>query len=155
MARRTQRALRAAALAVISIGGLMAGTAPANAGASCSLAGCSTTVNDSSVGATAMRNWCWDGNSSGDSTETYPGCTVDNVPQSGMFLSAGGGHTPRDQDWDVLRVDAGWCYKVFFNRLWVPSFTRTYDRRGRSELYVKVGDEAIAHIKGQSTSSCP
>ncbi|MFD9120894.1 hypothetical protein ACFU6M_03700 [Streptomyces bottropensis] len=30
----------------------------------------------------------------------------------------------------------------------------TYDRRGKSALHVKVGDEANAHIVRQSSSSC-
>ncbi len=151
-ARAARRALRAAMLVMISVGVLfVSGSTPASAGTSCSWVGCSTTVNDSAFSATAYRNWCWGGNSTGDSTENFPYCNTDG----GLYLSAYGGHTPRDQDWDTFRVDAGWCYRVFFNRLWLPSFTRTYDRRGRSALYVKVGDDAIAHIKAQSTSTCP
>jgi hypothetical protein len=117
--------------------------------------GCSTSVNDTSIGTFAYRNWCWGGNSSGDWKDNLPDCVSDGVRQAPFYLNINGGHTPRDQDWDVIRIDAGWCYKVFFNRLWVPSFTRTYDQRGRGTIYVKVGDEAVAHIKGQSTSSCP
>ncbi|WP_218004484.1 hypothetical protein [Microtetraspora niveoalba] len=151
----TPKALvRAAALTVISVSALLVNSPPASAGADCSLVGCSTTVNDSAHSVYAYRNWCRDNDSTGDSTETYPSCKVDNVAQTSRYLSPGD-NTPRKEDWDTFRVDAGWCYKVYFNRLWAPSFTRTYDRRGKSALYVKVGDEAIAHIQAQSNSTCP
>ncbi|SOD83260.1 hypothetical protein SAMN06272781_8089 [Streptomyces sp. 1222.2] len=59
-----------------------------------------------------------------------------------------------DQDWDAFRVDAGWCCRVSFDIPGPINDDETYDRRGKSALYVKVGDEANAHIVRQSSSSC-
>ncbi|SFO04043.1 hypothetical protein SAMN04487980_104815 [Streptomyces sp. cf124] len=127
----------------------------AHAGASCGVTGCSSSVNDTSVGATALKNWCRGGDSTGASTDKQPTCKSDDVPQKSMYLSPNGGHTPYREDWDTLRVDAGWCYKVRFIVDFGDDFNRTYDRRGLSAAYVKAADNADAHVIGQSTSSCP
>ncbi|KUO09719.1 hypothetical protein [Streptomyces sp. DSM 15324] len=132
------------------------GAAPtAQAGTGCTLGLCSTTVNDSAYGVTAVFNWCRADDSTGDSTATEPRCSSDGVSQKTMNLTARGGHTPYNQDWDAFRVDAGWCYKVKFVRTGQRDFTRTYDRRGKTALWVKVGDNADAHVQDQGTASCP
>jgi hypothetical protein len=119
-------------------------------GESCGVLGCSSVVNDSAFGATAWFNWCM-GGGTGASTTTLPTCDH----QKPFPLSPRGDHTPYDQDWDVLEVDAGWCFKVKFIVDFGTDFTRTYDRRGKSALYVKAADNADAHVQAQSSSSCP
>ncbi len=94
-------------------------------------------MNDNGVGAVACFNWCRSRDLTGTSTTTEPTCS-----------------SPWDQDWDAFRVDAGWCYKVSFDIPEPINDDETYDRRGKSALYVKVGDEANAHIVRQSSSSC-
>jgi hypothetical protein len=129
-------------------------TRPANVmplGESCSALGCSSVVNDSSDYATALRNWCRDDDSTGDTTTTRPTCGN----QDTFSLSPRGGHTPYDADWDVLQVDAGWCYKVKFIIDLAPDKTKTYDRRGLPTIWVKAADNADAHVVGQSSTSCP
>jgi hypothetical protein len=144
-------------MVAISVGGLLGGAAaPAAADPGCApiVGWCSTTVNDSSLFATALFNWCTGGNT-GDSTTTRPTCSSGGVAQKTFFLSAGGGHTPFNEDWDTFQVDAGWCYRVRFVITAGPDFTRTYDRRGTTALYVKVADDADAHIQAQSSTTCP
>ncbi|MEU1179122.1 hypothetical protein ABZ464_16005 [Streptomyces sp. NPDC005820] len=151
----TGRARSAAVVAALGFAAVL-GTAPtAQAGPGCTLTLCSTTVNDSAYGVTAFFNWCRGGDSTGDSTATEPKCASDGVKQKTQNLTARGGHTPYSQDWDAFRVDAGWCYKVKFIRTGQPQFTRTYDRRGTTALWVKVGDNADAHVLDQGTASCP
>ncbi|MFG2479732.1 hypothetical protein [Streptomyces fagopyri] len=152
VSRRSRAIAVTAALAAVFVGG----PAPAAfAGASCSIAGCSSQVNDSSLGATGLKNWCLGGNSTGDLTTTQPTCSSDGVAQKTYYLSSGGGHTPYSEDWDTLRIDAGYCYKVKFIIDLAPDFTRTYDRRNTSAAWVKSADNADAHVVGQSSSSCP
>ncbi|MET7900706.1 hypothetical protein ABZS86_04240 [Streptomyces sp. NPDC005355] len=132
------------------------GSAPAAyAGASCGTLGCSSSVNDSALGATAYKNWCLSGSSTGDWTTSQPTCSSDGVAQKTYYLSAYGGHTPYSEDWDTLRVDAGYCYKVKFVIDWEPDFTKIYDRRGKSAAWVKAADNADAHVVDQGYSSCP
>jgi len=158
---RTQRFSRgrygtyaAAAGAMIAVG-VLAGPAPvAQAGAGCD-GGCSSSINQSPLGATALRNWCRSWDVTGSSTTTEPTCSSGGVNQNWMHLAPNGGHTPWDQDWDTLQVDSGWCYKVFFEVNNAPDFTRTYDRRNKGALWVKVANNANAYVKAQSSSSCP
>ncbi|MEV4383623.1 hypothetical protein [Streptosporangium sp. NPDC049644] len=127
-------------------------TAPARVlGPSCSVLGCSSVVNDSNTVATALRNWCLSTGSTGTLTTTRPACGT----QSTYLLGSKGSHTPWDQDWDVLQVDAGWCYYVKFTLPGQPDNYTRYDRRGKSAGWVKVEDFSDAHVLGQSQTSCP
>ncbi|MFD8630773.1 hypothetical protein [Streptomyces sp. NPDC059533] len=137
------------AAAVLAVGaglGLMA-PSPAYAGESCTLAGCSETYNQSGTYATALKNWTCDWGTTGSWSTGCAGGAAYGLPS--------GSKTPGGQDWDVFRVDAGWCYWV---RLEVPGKTWDvrYDRRGQSTpVYVKVENWGTAYIKGQSASYCP
>lgn len=154
--RIMKRGLQAAALAaVLSAGGLHVGAAPAVADPSCGVGGCSSSVNDSSLYATAYFNWCGGGSTGTMVTSGQTTCTSGNVAQKPYGLTANGGHTPYSEDWDSLRIDAGWCYKVRFIVDFGDDFNRTYDRRGTTAAWVKVSDNADAHILGQSSTSCP
>lgn len=56
----------------------------------------------------------------------------------------------------VVRVDAGWCYKIKFINWWGKVWTVTYNRIGLSSpTYVKVEDASYAEVQAQSASSCP
>lgn len=154
--RRGTGRVRSAVVVAALGAAVVVGVAPnAQAGTGCTLTLCSTTVNDSAYGVTAYYNWCRGGDSTGDSTATEPKCASDGERQKTQNLTARGGHTAYNQDWDAFRVDAGWCYKVKFIRTGQPEFTRTYDRRGKSALWVKVADNADAHVLDQGTASCP
>ncbi|MGW1672372.1 hypothetical protein [Streptomyces sp. NPDC002324] len=149
-----KRSKAAAVVGATTIAFVVAGPAPAAyAGPECGNLGCSSTVNDSGVGAVAYFNWCRSWDLTGASTTTQPTCSSGGAAQKTEWLSPGE-HTPWDQDWDAFRVDAGWCYKVSFDIPGPINDDETYDRRGKSALYVKVGDEANAHIVRQSSSSC-
>ena len=54
----------------------------------------------------------------------------------------------------VLRIDAGWCYRVQFI---VPfdSWTVVFNRSGLSHLYVKIEDWGTAVVQAQRFGSCP
>ncbi|WP_217624553.1 hypothetical protein [Streptomyces sp. TRM64462] len=137
------------AVAVLAAGAGLAVLSPAPqayAGGSCSWAGCSQTYNYSGVYATAFRNWTCDWGTTGSwSTGCFSGSS---------YGLSNGAHTPNGEDWDVFRVDAGWCYLV---ELHAPAkkWHVRYDRRGKSAAYVKVEDWGAAYIRGQSTSTCP
>ncbi|MEV7203322.1 hypothetical protein [Streptomyces griseoluteus] len=145
----------AAVVTAMTVVGVMGSATTASAGASCGIGGCSSSVNDTALGATALKNWCRSGDSTGSWTATQPTCSSDGVAQTTYYLSPNGGHTPYKEDWDTLRIDAGYCYKVKFVIDLAPDFTKTYDRRGTSAAYVKAADNADAHVVGQSSSSCP
>ncbi|MEW1648265.1 MULTISPECIES: hypothetical protein [unclassified Streptomyces] len=138
-------------VSAIAIAGVTSLT-PAHAGPNCSIAGCSSTYNDTGATATALFNWCTASGSTGDTTTTRPSCSSEGAAQK-QYLLLGHEHTPETQDWDVLQIDAGWCYKVYFDS--ITNFTRTYDRRGKTAEWVKISDYADAHIQGQSNTSCP
>jgi hypothetical protein len=149
---RNRNALRRCrAVAAMLLGATALAVLPASAahaGPNCSAAGCSTSFNDSPHEAWAYFNWCRDHDSSGASTDKEPTCGAQNT-----YLIGSGGHTPFGQDWDAIRVDAGWCYRVKFVVSFGRDFTRSYDRRGQSALWVKVSDNADAHILTQTNSS--
>ncbi|GGN29785.1 hypothetical protein [Streptomyces fuscichromogenes] len=145
------RSRAVAIVSVLAIAGIASPT-PAYAGPNCSIAGCSSTYNDTGATATALFNWCTSSGSTGDATTTRPSCSSDGVAQK-QYLLLGHEHTPENQDWDVLQIDAGWCYKVYFDS--ITNFTRTYDRRGKTTEWVKIADYADAHIQGQSNTTCP
>ena len=94
---------------------------------------CGRVLNTSSYGVLALKNW-------GDMGST-------------SWLSAGSS-TPRWEDWDGFRIDAGWCYKfVIYNGPIPWWFTR--DLRGVSQhQWYQIHDHQTAEIYFQSTSSC-
>lgn len=70
-----------------------------------------------------------------------------------------GQRTPVGEDWDTLRVDAGWCYKVRLDTYypyppWKYTGLYTFDRRGKSHWWFKFTDNQTATVYFQSTSSC-
>ncbi|MFD6415154.1 hypothetical protein [Streptomyces sp. NPDC060194] len=148
----SRSAVAVTAMAFVAV--LGSGTA-AHAGASCDITGCSSSVNDTSLGATAFKNWCGSGSTGTLTENSLTSCKSGDVAQATYYLSANGGHTPYREDWDTLRIDAGWCYKVRFIVDFGDDFNKTYDRRGKGAAYVKAANNADAHILGQSTSSCP
>ncbi|MCT9930149.1 hypothetical protein N5079_07915 [Planotetraspora sp. A-T 1434] len=146
---------RRTAFAAMLLGSTALAVLPADAafaGPSCTVAGCSTTFNDSPMEAWAYFNWCRKGDSTGAWTVSEPTCTSGGASQDTFYLDSGG-HTPLGQDWDAFRVDAGWCYRVKFVVSFGSDFTRTYDRRGQSAAWVKVADNADAHILAQTNTS--
>lgn len=121
-------------------------------GEGCDVLGCSSVVNDSPYSVTALFNWCESGGTTGTMTTTRPTCGS----QHSLGLAPGGGHTPYGEDWDTLQIDGGWCYKVKFVLSAAPdSPGHYYDRRGLSTAWVKVRNNADAHVEKQSTTSCP
>ncbi|XVQ89049.1 hypothetical protein ACQP2K_17015 [Microbispora siamensis] len=146
---------RRLALAATLAGAAVLALLPADgafAGPSCSSLGCSTTVNDSPMEAWAYFNWCTSAPGTGTWTDVEPTCSSGGKAQATYYL-APGGRTPSNQDWDAFRVDAGWCYRVKFVRDFNTDFTLTFDRRGKSAVWVKVQDNAVAHILNQTNSS--
>lgn len=146
----------AAALAASAIAIVLFGPAPvAQAGASCSILGCSGTQNDSQYSITVYRHWCGGGNNA-DGTTTKPTCKSDGVAQQEATRAPGTGTSP-NVDWDVFRVDAGWCYKVRFKSPYHTDFDHTYNMSATTSvaLYVKVSDDWRAHVMSQKYGSCP
>ena len=147
-----KRTIAAIASTLVLAGAGLIGSAPAaQAGASCSF-GCSQTYNDTGIGATAFRNWCWSGNT-GDYSLTKPTCTSDGVKET--FIGVGAhSTTPLNQDWDGFQVDAGWCYKIHFAIALAPDWDWTYDASGGGAMWVKVANNAAAHITSQTYGHC-
>jgi hypothetical protein len=142
---RTSGSITAAA-AVIGLSVMMPAGA-AQAGPNCSaITGCSLIRNNSAYEIVAIHNWTCDFGTTGTANE---GCSGGDS----MWVSSGG-RTPSNQDWDVIQVDAGWCYKIRFTN-WSGSWNVTYDRRGRSATHVKVENGSLGDVVGQSVSGCP
>jgi hypothetical protein len=135
-------ALAAATLTMVNPGGAQAGT-------SCSAVfGCSRSHNTSGVYATAFHNWTC---STGSTGTASTGCAGGDT-----YGLSNGAYTPSGQDWDVIRVDAGWCYKIHFVNWYTKYWDVTYDRRGYSTpVYVKIEDGSLATVVGQGSGSCP
>jgi hypothetical protein len=126
------RIARAAAVTAIVATGVVAVPAgPAFAGGSCNF-GCSETHNHSQYGVTVGRNW---GN-----------------PPSPTMIIWPWEDTPDNEDWDAFRVDAGWCYHVgwFFYGIYITD--KTYDQRGKGDLWVQVHNDETAVIFRQAGS---
>jgi hypothetical protein len=71
-------------------------------------------------------------------------------PQS--WLSPGSA-TPRWEDWDAFRIDAGWCYKFIIWQGPIPTW-HTWDRRGLDSAWYQIHDHQSADVYFQSTTSC-
>ncbi|MFD4231367.1 hypothetical protein [Streptomyces sp. NPDC058545] len=152
MKRKTS--ITAAAMAA-ALAAVIGPVAPAQAGGSCT-GGCSETINESHVGAIAFRNWCRSGDLTGAETSTQPTCTVEGVPQSTKLLAAWTGRTPVGEDWDGFRVDAGWCYRVFFHSYIWGDWWHNYNQSNKTtHSWVKVSNDATAYINQQKQGSCP
>ncbi len=121
----------------------------AHASTSCSaIFGCSQSANGSDLSATAWHDWTCSWGSTGSSSTGCKG--------GSSYYLAPGTLTPDGQDWDVVQVDAGWCYKINFINWYGKDWDVTYNRIGQSSpLYVKVEDGSLAIILDQSASSCP
>ncbi|MFI6284682.1 hypothetical protein ACIBCM_07995 [Streptomyces sp. NPDC051018] len=153
----TRSGKRARSLAVIgACAALMTvlGPAPAAYAGDCTGPFCSATANDTAQPVLTARNWCQGGTTTGDTTTTTPVCTSGGSAQEQRWIS-GGHSTPSGEDWDTFRVDAGWCYTVYFDGfLWGTDFTRTYNRAGASAVWVKVANDYTAHVQKQSSGGC-
>lgn len=136
-----------AAAVLIALPG--AGTAVADPDCS-ALFGCSEVENWSGLTAFAVHDWTCEGSTG--TVDTTGECVAGGLRLLG---STPGSHTPDGEDWDALRVDAGWCYRVQFVNWWGKSWSASYDRRGQSDAYVKVEDGSIAYVVGQSRTRCP
>jgi hypothetical protein len=147
--RRAGRAERLALVGVIAASAAVLPASGAHAGTSCSaIFGCSQSMNLTSLPATAWHDWTC---SSGSTGTASTGCKGGSA-----YYLAPGAWTPDGQDWDVLQIDAGWCYRVNFVNWYGKDWDVTYNRIGQSTpVYVKIEDGSIAYIIGQSGSSCP
>jgi len=138
-----------ATLSAMAALAVLPGAGTASAGPNCSAVfGCSRVENWSRVTAVAIHDWTCGGSTGTGST----GCVAGDPYSLGSALAS---HTPDGEDWDAVRVDAGWCYEVQFVNWWGKRWTQDYDRRGQSNYYVKVEDGSTAYIMGQSSTSCP
>ncbi|MFE5325385.1 hypothetical protein ACFRCG_03035 [Embleya sp. NPDC056575] len=148
------RAVRSlAAAGVLSAAALVTVPPPAYAGGCTGV--CSETVNDSNSVVTVGRNYCQTG-ITGSRTTTKPTCSSDGVKQQWKGIGPGE-QSPDGQDWDTFRVDANWCYEVYFEGYfpWNSSWTAYYKASSGEPTYVKVGNDHTAYIKRQTYRSCP
>jgi hypothetical protein len=134
------------ALLAVGAGLAVLSPAPQAYAGGCTILGCSQTYNYSGIYATAFKSWTCDWGTTGSWST---GC-VGGDP----YGLSNGAHTPDGEDWDVFRVDAGWCYLVELHAPGKKWHVR-YDRRGTSAAYVKVENWGTAYIRGQSTTTCP
>jgi hypothetical protein len=127
---------------------------PATTAGQCNF-GCSETDNTSQFPVLIGRNWCWS-----ESWEEAPGdalrnCTSGGVIQGSMWIPGGNGGSPDGQDWDTFRVDGGWCYTgsmLSWPGPWQTPFR--YDRRGANGLWVRVHNNELAIVTGQTSGNC-
>ncbi|MGW4650331.1 hypothetical protein [Kitasatospora sp. NPDC004289] len=144
------RALTVAAVLALALAGAVAVPLP---GGGCTGV-CSETVNAADRPLTAGRNYCAGGQSTGDLTLRRPGCASAESEQRWTTVPPGR-QTPAGQDWDTLRVDPGWCYRVSFEGFfpWTADFARDY-AAGEAALYVKVGNDYTARVESQEYGPC-
>lgn len=143
-----QRVATTAAVALVSVGVVVVPAGAAQAGGSCSsLSGCSRVENVDNYPITARRNWtCSHGSTGTASTSCVSG---------GALTIYQNGRTPSTEDWDVVQVDGGWCYKIRFINWYGKDWNVTYDRRGLGNTYVKVENGSRAIVQDQSLTGCP
>ncbi|MET8573150.1 hypothetical protein [Streptomyces sp. NPDC004783] len=107
---------------------------------------CSRIENRSQYSITAYKDWTCDwGGTASSSTGCFGGSSRGVSP---------GSTTPYFEDWDVLRIDGGWCYKVYFTT-GVSAFTKFYNQSGLGHRYVKVDDASTGYVQAQRYGSCP
>src|SRR5262245_53527727 len=100
----------AATLGTVVALAVLPGAGTASADPNCSdVFGCSRVENWSGLTAYARHDWTCDSGSTG--TAVASGCEGGGTWLLGTDLAT---HTPNGEDWDVLRIDAGWCYQVQF-----------------------------------------
>ncbi|MFI8303414.1 hypothetical protein ACIF80_08185 [Streptomyces sp. NPDC085927] len=131
---------------------LLASTSTAQAGGACDWSGCSEFTNGSHLGVLAVKHWNCSTGTTGTASE---GC----VNTGDTKWIDPGKRTPSGQDWDALRVDAGYCYKVeFLNEfpLLTKRWTMTYDRtKSTKPVYVKIENPSQGYVLAQKAGSCP
>ncbi|MDH2424924.1 hypothetical protein [Sphaerisporangium sp. TRM90804] len=133
----------------------MGGTANADdpvepLGSSCSAVGCSATTNSSPGSVYVVRDWtCTDGTTGTLRT----GCVSLTHTK---WIAANGGRTPANEDWDAVRVDAGYCYRLKFDAPLQSDWRHTYSRVGQSTPgYIKVENAFRAIVEAQRYGACP
>lgn len=148
-AHSARKARRFLLVAAVAAGAVVVPTSGAQAGTSCSsVFGCSESKNSSAQPATAWHDWTCSSGSTGTASTGCKGGT--------SYWLTPGAHTPSNQDWDVLQIDAGWCYKVNLVNWYGKNWNVTYNRIGQSTPeYVKIEDGSVATVLAQSLSSCP
>lgn len=123
------------------------------ASTSCSIAGCSVTQNNTGAEVYVVRDWC---NHSGTDNEHWfsetPPCGAPSVTHPAQWI-AGHSSSPSG-DWDVFRVDAGWCYKVHWDVTLAPDHDTTYNRSNAGSEFVRVHDNERAIITFQRFGTC-
>lgn len=153
--RRQQKAVPAAIFLATLLGFSLAAAPSAHADASCTVLGCSRTVDETPGPVYVARNWCG-GGGNGDWTDSTPKCSSKagskKVPQKFKWIYSGQG-TPKNQDWDTFRVDAGWCYKVEFTSFY-HRYYRWYNRSHKDRVWVKVSDQYTARVQHQNYGTC-
>lgn len=139
---------RAALVLAVAASGVVVPAAAAQAGPNCSaIFGCSASANFSSATATAWHDWTC---STGSTGTASTGCKGGSA-----YLMFPGEGTPAGQDWDVLQVDPGWCYKIKFHTFTGVEWTTDYNRIGTTPVYIKIKDGDTAFVLAQSNTHCP
>ncbi|MDH2428798.1 hypothetical protein [Sphaerisporangium sp. TRM90804] len=140
-------ALGLGVLPMMSAGAAHAGTTEARAGSAgaTALAPLSRVHNRTNMNITARKDWTC---SSGTTGSSSTGC----VGGASRTVAAYD-KTPLTEDWDVVQVDAGWCYSIKFV-LPYKEWTLQFNRAGASNLYVKVEDHGDAYVMSQKYGGC-
>ncbi|GAA3444160.1 hypothetical protein [Planomonospora venezuelensis] len=101
--------------------------------------------NRTNIAITARKDWTCSTGTTGSSSTGCVGGASRTV--------AAYDKTPLTEDWDVVQVDAGWCYKIKFV---IPfkEWTLTFNQVGQGNRYVKVEDHADAYVTSQKAGSC-
>ena len=109
---------------------------------------CSYIRNGTNLPVVAYKSWtCGHGTTGTASTSCVN-------PNGTWRWVAANDSTPVFEDWDALRIDGGWCYRV---ELHVPgkTWTVTYNRVGLGHTYVKVEDWGRGLVTAQAYNRCP
>lgn len=102
--------------------------------------------NRTNLSVVTRKDWtCSSGTTGSSSTGCVGGAT--------KTLYGWGDDTGFSEDWDVVQVDAGWCYSIKFV-LPYKEWTLTFNRAGLSNLYVKVEDHGDAYVMSQKYGGC-
>lgn len=143
---------RVAITATVASFAFVVSTSTAQAGGACDWSGCSEFTNGSHLGVLAVKHWNCGTGTTGTASE---GCV--NTGDTKWIYT--GERTPVSQDWDALRIDAGYCYKVeFLNEfpLLAKRWTMTYDRTNSAKpVYVKIENPSQGYVLAQKRGSCP
>jgi hypothetical protein len=115
--------------------------------------GCSVTQNNTGAAVYVARDWC---NHSGTDNQHWfsetPPCGPPSVTHPAQWIP---GHSSSPSgDWDVFRVDAGWCYKVHWDVTASPDHDTTYNRSNAGSEFVRVENNERAIITFQRFGTC-